>query len=149
MYVYIHMKYVHIHIFQILKLELTFVFPSPSHHQTLTSDSPCSPSNSYLKMPNCYCIHACLCTYSLFGPYNATCMYVFRAGCLALDSKLACTSLGRPPLLLPMLLVGFVGFSLSRLACSLVSWPVSRHVGEPFRGLLLIRLGDTASEHTS
>lgn len=87
---------------------------------------------------------------SLFGPYNATCMYVFRAGCLALDNKLACSSLGRPPLLLPVL---SVILCVRLRLCGLFSIHFGMFVGqltcEPSCGWALWRVAsDTTRRHS-
>jgi hypothetical protein len=36
-------------------------------------------------------------TYNPFIPYDLTCMYVLRAGCLAVNNQLLCSSLGKTP----------------------------------------------------
>lgn len=46
---------------------------------------------------------------NLFGSYNATCLHVFRADHLALDSQLVCSSLGREGVLVLPAFPAFTG----------------------------------------
>lgn len=77
-------------------------------------------------------------------------MYVFRAGCLALEYKLACNSLRRPPLLLPVLpVILCVGLWF----CGLFSVRFGMFVGqltcEPSCGRALLHVAsDTTRRHS-
>jgi hypothetical protein len=88
----------------------------------------------------------------MLSPYNVTCMYVFRADRLALDSQFLCSS---PRKHLSCLWLSSVAHGSLYRVCLLCSLPsslfsscLSSHVGETLLVELLILPADTTSQKT-
>lgn len=113
-YLFLHCMPFHFFIFEIIILtSLHFFF----HYKFSHIHFPVLQICGLFFSTNCYCRHTCIFMYhpkySMFSPYNVTCMYIYRANNLALDSQLVFWS--RWKLLLPLAVSSVLCVGLRRL----------------------------------